>query len=101
MLFERIRRTQKPVFIFLAVMFGLGFVALGVGQGANSIDLGSLFSSSSGSSSSGSISSLQSRVQSHPKDAGAWLQLARAYETAQPDEPGDLVVPELSGAQAE
>jgi cytochrome c-type biogenesis protein CcmH/NrfG len=80
-LFERIRRTQKPVFIFLAVMFGLGFVALGVGQGANSIDLGSLFSSGSGSSSGTSISGLQSRVQSHPKDAGAWLLLARAYET--------------------
>jgi tetratricopeptide (TPR) repeat protein len=81
-LFERIRRTQKPVFIFLAVMFGLGFVALGVGQGANSIDLGSLLGSSSSSGGSGSISSLESRVQSHPKDAGAWLQLARAYETA-------------------
>jgi tetratricopeptide (TPR) repeat protein len=80
-LFERIRRTQKPVFIFLAVMFGLGFVALGVGQGANSIDLGSLFSSGGGSSGT-SISSLESRVQSHPKDAGAWLRLARAYETA-------------------
>ena len=81
MLFERIRRTQKPVFIFLAVMFGLGFVALGVGQGANSIDIGSLFSSGGGSSGT-SISSLESRVQSHPKDAGAWLRLATAYETA-------------------
>ena len=39
MLFERIRRTQKPIFIFLAVMFGLGFVALGVGQGVNGVDL--------------------------------------------------------------
>lgn len=82
MLFERIRRTQKPVFIFLAVMFGLGFVALGVGQGANSIDLGSLLGGSSSSGGSGSISSLESRVQSHPKDSGAWLQLARAYETS-------------------
>jgi tetratricopeptide (TPR) repeat protein len=78
MLFERIRRTQKPVFIFLAFMFGLGFVALGIGQGANSINLGDLFSS--GGSSGTSISDLSSRVQSHPKDAGAWLQLARAYQ---------------------
>jgi cytochrome c-type biogenesis protein CcmH/NrfG len=77
-LFERIRRTQKPVFIFLAFMFGLGFVALGIGQGANSINLGDLFNS--GSSSGTSISDLSSRVQSHPKDAGAWLQLARAYQ---------------------
>jgi cytochrome c-type biogenesis protein CcmH/NrfG len=80
MLFERIRRTQKPIFIFLGVMFGLGFVALGVGQGANSIDLGNLFSSSS--SASTSISSLNSKVHAHPKDAGAWLALARAYEAA-------------------
>jgi cytochrome c-type biogenesis protein CcmH/NrfG len=78
-LFERIRRTQKPVFIFLGVMFGLGFVALGVGQGSGGINIGDLFSSS-GSSGSASISSLQSQVQSHPKDAGAWLRLARAYE---------------------
>ena len=78
MLFERIRRTQKPVFLLLAVMFGVGFVALGIGQGANSINIGDLFS---GSSSSGtSISDLSSRVQSHPKDSGAWLQLARAYQ---------------------
>jgi tetratricopeptide (TPR) repeat protein len=78
-LFERIRRTQKPVFIFLAAMFGLGFVALGVGQGTNGINVGDLFSSSG--SSGTSISSLTSRVQSHPKDAGAWLRLARAYQT--------------------
>ena len=78
MLFERIRRTQKPVFLFLAVMFGVGFVALGIGQGANSINIGDLFSSSS--SSGTSISDLSSRVQSHPKDSGAWLQLARAYQ---------------------
>jgi cytochrome c-type biogenesis protein CcmH/NrfG len=78
MLFERIRRTQKPVFIFLAFMFGLGFVALGIGQGANSINLGDLFNS--GGSSGTSISGLSSQVQKHPKDAGAWLQLARAYQ---------------------
>ena len=81
MLFERIRRTQKPVFIFLAVMFGLGFVALGVGQGANSIDIGSLFSSGGGAGST-SISGLESRVHSHPKDAAAWLHLASAYQAA-------------------
>ena len=78
MLFERIRRTQKPVFILLAVMFGVGFVALGIGQGANSINIGDLFNS--GSSSGTSISDLSSQVQSHPKDSGAWLQLARAYQ---------------------
>jgi cytochrome c-type biogenesis protein CcmH/NrfG len=77
-LFERIRRTQKPVFIFLAFMFGLGFVALGIGQGANSINIGDLFNT--GGSSGTSISDLSSQVQSHPKDSSAWLRLARAYQ---------------------
>ena len=34
MLFERIRKTQKPIFVFLAVTFAMGFVLLGVGQGS-------------------------------------------------------------------
>jgi cytochrome c-type biogenesis protein CcmH/NrfG len=79
MLFERIRRGQKPVFVFLAIMFGLGFVALGVGSGASGVNLGDIFNSSSGSGSS--ISDLQSKTREHPNDAPAWLQLAGAYQT--------------------
>ncbi len=78
MLFERIRRGQKPVFIFLAVMFGLGFVALGVGSGAGGINLGDLLNTSSGGS--GSISDLSAQTREHPNDATAWLQLAEAYQ---------------------
>lgn len=78
MLFERIRRGQKPVFIFLAVMFGLGFVALGVGSGAGGINLGDLLNTSSGGS--GSISDLSAKTREHPNDATAWLQLAEAYQ---------------------
>jgi cytochrome c-type biogenesis protein CcmH/NrfG len=77
MLFERIRRTQKPIFVFLAIVFGIGFVLLGVGSGAGGVNLGDLLG---GSSSSGnSISSLQSTVSKNPKDAQAWLQLAQQY----------------------
>jgi predicted TPR repeat methyltransferase len=76
MLFERIRRTQKPVFIFLAVMFGLGFVALGVGSGSNGVNpLNFLSFGSSGTS----ISDLNSKVQKNPSDAASWLKLAQAY----------------------
>ena len=78
MLFERIRRGQKPVFVFLAIMFGLGFVALGVGSGASSVNLGDIFNSGSGGSSS--ISDLQAKVRDHPNDAPALLQLAAAYQ---------------------
>ena len=78
MLFERIRRGQKPVFVFLAIMFGLGFVALGVGSGASGVNLGDLFNSAGGSSSS--ISDLQTKTREHPNEAPAWLQLAGAYQ---------------------
>jgi tetratricopeptide (TPR) repeat protein len=83
MLFERIRRTQKPVFIFLAIMFGLGFALLGVGSGAGGVNLGDLLNSGGSSS---SISSLNDKVRAHPNDAPAWLALARAYQAdGQPD----------------
>lgn len=78
MLFERIRRTQKPIFVFLAIVFGLGFVLLGVGSGAGGVSLGDLLGNSSGGSSN-SISGLQSTVAKNPKDAQAWLQLAQQY----------------------
>jgi cytochrome c-type biogenesis protein CcmH/NrfG len=78
MLFERIRRGQKPVFVFLAIMFGLGFVALGVGSGAGGINLGDILNSSGGGGSS--ISDLQAKTRDHPNDAPAWRQLAAAYQ---------------------
>ena len=77
MLFERIRRGQKPVFLFLGVMFGLGFVALGVGSGAGGINLGDLFSTGGGS---GSISDLSAKTREHPNNAPAWRELAAAYQ---------------------
>jgi cytochrome c-type biogenesis protein CcmH/NrfG len=78
MLFERIRRGQKPIFVFLAVMFGLGFVALGVGSGAGGINLGDLLNTSSGGG--GSISDLSAKTREHPNNAPAWRQLAAAYQ---------------------
>src|SRR5207302_8459323 len=79
MLFEKIRRTQKPVFIFLGAVFALSFVFLGVGSGVGGISLGDLL----GTSSSGgtSISSPNDKVRSNPKDSGSWLKLADAYQT--------------------
>src|SRR6476646_8826331 len=77
MLFERIRPGQKPVFLFLGVMFGLGFVALGVGSGAGGINLGDLFSTGGGS---GSISDLSAKTREHPNNAPAWRELAAAYQ---------------------
>jgi cytochrome c-type biogenesis protein CcmH/NrfG len=78
MLFERIRRTQKPVFIFLAVMFGLGFVLLGVGSGAGGPSLGDIFGQNQ--SSGPSVDELRSRVAENPNDAQSWQRLAQALQ---------------------
>ena len=59
-------------------MFGLGFVALGVGSGAGGVNLGDILNTSSGGS--GSISDLSAKTRDHPNDAPAWLQLAEAYQ---------------------
>ncbi|MDX6547537.1 MAG: hypothetical protein QOG33_1087 [Gaiellales bacterium] len=85
MLFEKIRRTQKPVFIFLGAVFALSFVFLGVGSGVGGISLGDLLGTSSSSGSS--ISGLNDKVKKDPKDASAWLQLADAYQTDQQTDP--------------
>src|SRR5438876_12377483 len=37
MFFMRLRRSTKPMFIFLAVVFALSFVLLGVGSGSSGI----------------------------------------------------------------
>ena len=79
MLFERIRKTQKPIFVFLAVTFAMGFVLLGVGQGAGSIN--ALDFLTGGSSSSDPTSSLKDQTTKNPNDAAAWNQLAAAYRS--------------------
>ena len=68
--------------MFLALVFGLGFVFLGIGSGANGITdaLQNAFGRSSGGP---SISSLEKKTQKHPLDAKAWRNLATAYETKQ------------------
>jgi tetratricopeptide (TPR) repeat protein len=78
MLFEKIRRTQKPVFITLGLVFALSFVFLGVGSGVGGISLGDLIDS--GTNTGASISDLNDKVRENPRDSGSWLKLARAYE---------------------
>jgi tetratricopeptide (TPR) repeat protein len=75
MLFERIRRTQKPVFIILAVFFALGFVFFGIGTGSNAPSLADLFGNSSNAAGE-SIDELQKRVDENPSNANALGKLA-------------------------
>jgi cytochrome c-type biogenesis protein CcmH/NrfG len=82
MFFMRLRRSTKPVFIFLALVFALSFVFLGVGSGSAGIGdlLRGNFHLFGGGSSATSVSKAQDRIKKNPKDASAYRDLARGYE---------------------
>src|SRR5205823_9806808 len=74
--FSRLRVHAKWVFVFLALVFALGFVFFGVGSGSTGISdvLQNFFT---GSSSSGaSASSLRKKAEQHPNQAQPWHALA-------------------------
>jgi tetratricopeptide (TPR) repeat protein len=78
--FIRMRRKAKPVYLILAVLFGITFAFLGVGSGANG-GLDQLFSGLNIFSSGGtSISKAQKEIQKHPSQAKGYRDLATAYE---------------------
>jgi tetratricopeptide (TPR) repeat protein len=76
MFFPRLRRQAKWMFVFLALVFGVGFVGFGVGSGAGGLD--QLWSNLNGSGSSGpSVSDAREKI-----DKGnlvAYKELAEAY----------------------
>ena len=74
----------KWAFVLLALVFGLGFVFLGIGSGSNGITDALQNAFNFGKTSGGaSISSLEKKTQKNPLDAKAWRDLATAYETKQ------------------
>jgi cytochrome c-type biogenesis protein CcmH/NrfG len=77
MFFPKLRRHAKWMFLFLALVFGLGFVGFGVGAGG--IGVGNIFQ---GVADSGipSISSAEKRVSENPRDASAFRDLATAHQ---------------------
>ena len=68
--------------MLLALVFGLGFVFLGIGSGSNGITdaLQNAFNFGKGTGGA-SISKLEKKTEKHPLDAQAWRDLATAYET--------------------
>jgi cytochrome c-type biogenesis protein CcmH/NrfG len=82
--FQRLRVHAKWAFVLLAMVFGLGFVFLGIGSGSNGITDALQNAFNFGKASGGaSISSLEHKTQKNPLDAKAWRDLATAYETKQ------------------
>jgi len=78
MFFPRLRRHAKWMFVFLALVFGLGFVVFGVGAGGTGI--GDVLRGSGGSSGQ-SVSDARAQTEETPKDAQAWRDYATALET--------------------
>jgi tetratricopeptide (TPR) repeat protein len=89
MFFPRLRRSTKPVFIGLAVVFALSFVFLGVGSGSTGLgDLlhGNFSLFGHGGGSSGSINKAQKEIRTHPKGPQGYRDLATAYEARHEDD---------------
>jgi Flp pilus assembly protein TadD len=84
--FSRLRVHAKWMFVFLALVFGVGFVIFGVGSGSTGIS-DALQNFFQGHSSSGpSVSSLQKKTQQHPNDAKAWRDLATTLQQKNQDD---------------
>jgi tetratricopeptide (TPR) repeat protein len=83
--FSRLRRHTKWVYILLAIVFGAGFVVLGVGSGSTGIGdvLSNLFRGSSGTSISSQIKDDQKKIRAHPGNTATYLDLANLYQQKQ------------------
>jgi Flp pilus assembly protein TadD len=79
MFFPRLRRHTKWMFVFLALVFGLGFVLFGIG--ATGTGIGDVFRNAGGTSGAPSVSDARERTEANPEDAEAWRDLSTAYQT--------------------
>jgi tetratricopeptide (TPR) repeat protein len=85
MFFPRLRRQAKWMFVFLALVFGLGFVIFGVGSNLPS-GLGDILQDVTHDSAP-SVDQARERAQENPRDPAAQLALADALQQNQrPDE---------------
>lgn len=83
MFFPWLRRHAKWVFVFLALVFGVGFVAFGIGSGSSGLTdvLNGNFHLFGNSGTSDNVSKARKQVQQHPKDPAGYRKLATALET--------------------
>jgi tetratricopeptide (TPR) repeat protein len=76
MFFPRLRRQAKWMFVFLALAFGIGFVAFGIG-GTGGSGISDLFQRSASSNSGPSVSDAQEKIDDG--NLAAYKELAEAY----------------------
>lgn len=82
MFFPRLRRRAKWVFLFLAVAFGLGFVAFGVGTGVSGTSLGDVLQDFLNREPSGiqSLEDAREAAAERPNDVQAQIAYATALQ---------------------
>jgi tetratricopeptide (TPR) repeat protein len=79
--FSRLRRHAKVIYVLLALVFAIGFVAFGVGSGSTGIgDIlrGNFFGG--GSSTSSRVKDQQKKVSANPQNIQAYIDLATTYQ---------------------
>jgi tetratricopeptide (TPR) repeat protein len=85
--FARLRRHTKWMFVLLALVFAVGFVAFGVGSGSTGVGgIGDIFNSVFGKSSSGidsRISDDQKKLAANPGDTQTAIDLSTLYQQKQ------------------
>jgi tetratricopeptide (TPR) repeat protein len=85
--FARLRRHTKWMFVLLALVFAVGFVAFGVGSGSTGAGgIGDIFSGVFGKSSSGIDSRIkddQKKLAANPGDASTAIDLSTLYTQKQ------------------
>ncbi len=79
MFFPRLRNHAKWMFVFLALVFGFGFVIFGVGSSLPS-GLGDILRNNGSSSSQPSVSDAQKAIAKDPKHAQSYIDLSQAYQ---------------------
>jgi tetratricopeptide (TPR) repeat protein len=79
MFFPRLRRHAKWMFVFLALVFGVGFVAFGIG--ASGTGIGDLFRDAGAGGEAPSVSEAREATEENPRDLQAWRDLSTAYQT--------------------
>lgn len=86
MFFTRLRRHAKWMFVFLALVFGVGFVAFGIGSDQGT-GIGDLLRDGGGTSGNLSVGDAREELKQNPKSAEAKRDLATALqEDGQTDE---------------
>jgi tetratricopeptide (TPR) repeat protein len=85
MFFPKLRRRAKWVFLLLALAFGIGFLAFGVGTGVPGANIGDIFQDiigQRGADEGTSIGDARERAQKSPGSAEAQFELVTALQSA-------------------